>query len=96
MRENVGSIDRAVRFVAGPSLMALALTRWGALAGKPSGLFMLVWGALATESAITKVCPINHLLGIDSRRADEREFEATAIAWWTDAQIVPGASPAGL
>ena len=61
MRENVGSIDRAVRFVAGPSLMALALTRWGALAGRPSGLFMLVWGGfLSTADNFVRPALISH------------------------------------
>jgi hypothetical protein len=83
MKENVGSLDRAVRFVAGPALMALALTRWGAREGRPRGLLLLTVGALVTQDAITKVCPVNGLLGRDTRRAEERELEETTLAWWS-------------
>ena len=68
MRENVGGADRARRSVAGPALVALGLTRLGAREGRLPGLLALVLGALTTETAITRVCPLNAVLGLDTRR----------------------------
>jgi uncharacterized membrane protein len=68
MRENVGGADRAARAVAGPALMALGFGRWGGSEGSPLGLLALLGGALITETAITRVCPLNEALGVDSAR----------------------------
>ncbi|MGK4006766.1 DUF2892 domain-containing protein [Sorangium sp. So ce1036] len=67
MQENVGTLDRTARFVAGPLLMGLGATALGGLRGRPRGLLALVAGALIAESAVTRVCPVNRLLGIDTR-----------------------------
>jgi len=67
MQENVGNADRSVRFILGPSLMGLGLTALGARQGRSAGLASIVTGALILESAITRVCPVNFLLGIDTR-----------------------------
>jgi uncharacterized membrane protein len=72
MRENVGDRDRAMRWVAGPALMGLGLTVLGARTGRPLGIAATVAGALVVESAITRVCPVNAALGIDSRDWDRR------------------------
>ncbi|WP_437931232.1 DUF2892 domain-containing protein [Sorangium sp. So ce291] len=74
MQENVGTLDRTARLVAGPLLMGLGATALGGLRGRPGGLVALVAGALIVESAITRVCPVNRLLGVDTR---ERELRAT-------------------
>jgi uncharacterized membrane protein len=68
MRENVGGADRVARAVAGPALMALGLGRWGGSSGSALGLLAMVSGALITETAITRVCPLNEALGVDSAR----------------------------
>lgn len=70
MHENVGDRDRALRWVAGPALMGLGLTVLGARSGRPLGLAATVAGALLVESAITRVCPANAALGIDTRAWD--------------------------
>jgi hypothetical protein len=67
MKENVGPEDRAVRMLVGPALMALGYTRLGGRAGELAGLAAMIGGALVIESAITRVCPLNALLGIDTR-----------------------------
>ncbi|WP_437682065.1 YgaP family membrane protein [Sorangium sp. So ce131] len=67
MQENVGTLDRTARLVAGPLLMGLGATALGGLRGRPGGLAALVAGALIVESAITRVCPVNRLLGVDTR-----------------------------
>jgi hypothetical protein len=67
MRENVGPEDRAVRMLVGPALMALGFTRLGGRDGELAGLATMIGGALVIESAITRVCPLNALLGIDTR-----------------------------
>ena len=69
MQENVGGADRALRSVAGPALIALGLTRLGAREGRRAGLCALVLGALTTETVITRVCPLNAVLGLDTVRS---------------------------
>lgn len=68
MQENVGGVDRALRSVAGPALVVLGLTRLGAREGRALGLLTLVLGALTTETVITRVCPLNAVLGLDTRQ----------------------------
>jgi uncharacterized membrane protein len=67
MKENVGSTDRALRSIAGPALVLAGITRLGALQGRVTGLIALLAGALVIDSAITRVCPVNSVLGIDTR-----------------------------
>jgi uncharacterized membrane protein len=67
MKENVGDTDRALRGIVGPAMMALGFSRWGAKRGRLLGLAAMVAGALVVESAITRVCPLNRALGIDTR-----------------------------
>lgn len=73
MKENVGRIDRIGRFIIAPAVMALGYTRLGGYAGDPRGLATMIAGALLLDSAITRVCPVNALLGIDTRSERERE-----------------------
>jgi hypothetical protein len=72
MKENVGRRDQIVRSMVGPALLAIG---YGLLnRNRGAGATALVWGAMVTETAITRVCPINALLGIDTSRWDaERE-----------------------
>ena len=68
MKENVGTEDRIARSLLGPGLMAIGYTSLGGSKGRTAGLAAMIFGALLTESAITKVCPINALLGINTQR----------------------------
>jgi uncharacterized membrane protein len=68
MQENVGGADRALRSIAGPALVALGLTRLGARDGQAVGILAVVLGALTTETVVTRVCPFNAALGLDTRR----------------------------
>jgi hypothetical protein len=70
MRENVGRVDRIARTVIGPSLIALGYARLRS--GHLTGILGIVAGALVLESAITRVCPLNALLGLDTRSTAER------------------------
>lgn len=72
MKENVGQIDRWMRSVVGPGLLALGYAKLGGNRGHIGGLLAMIGGALILESAITRVCPVNALLGIDTR--SEREL----------------------
>jgi hypothetical protein len=67
MQENVGTTDRVIRAVAGPALIVSAFSRFGAARGRTAGLAALVAGALIVESAITRVCPVSAMVGIDTR-----------------------------
>lgn len=68
MKENVGGADRVARAVLGPTLLALGLTRLGGHRGAPLGLLAMIGGALIAETAITRVCPLNELVGVDTAR----------------------------
>jgi hypothetical protein len=71
VKENVGSTDRVVRSLAGTLLILLGYTRLGARRGRLPGLFGIAGGAMLLESAVTRVCPLNALLGWDSRTPHE-------------------------
>lgn len=73
MKENVGGKDAFLRGIVGPGLVMAGLTRLGGLQGRPLGLAALVGGAMLSETAITRTCPLNALFGIDTA---ERERKA--------------------
>ncbi len=66
MQENVGDEDRLVRSIVGPALVVAGLTTLGAREGRAVGLAATIAGALIIESAVTRVCPLNAALGIDT------------------------------
>jgi hypothetical protein len=69
MKENVGRRDRIMRSMVGPVLLAVG---YGLLdRNRTAGAVALLGGAMVTETAITRTCPINALLGIDTTRRDE-------------------------
>jgi uncharacterized membrane protein len=71
MRENVGELDRVMRGVFGSALVLRGLVQL--IRGKEvRGLLRLLGGALVLESAVTRVCPVNAALGIDTRSKQER------------------------
>ena len=70
MKENVGRIDQTLRSVIAPVLLVLGYTTLNGKRGGTIGLIAMISGALLVESAITRVCPINALLGVDTRRLD--------------------------
>jgi uncharacterized membrane protein len=67
MKENVGGADQLLRTIIGPALITAGLSRFGARSGSTAGLLALVGGALILESAITRTCPVNAALQIDTR-----------------------------
>lgn len=67
MKENVGRADQILRAIVGPLLLIGGLTRLGATRGRAAGIAAMIGGALITETALTKTCPLNELLGMDTR-----------------------------
>jgi hypothetical protein len=67
MKENVGTADRAIRSVLGPALVLAGYARLGGRHGNPLGLAAMIAGTLVLESAITRVCPVNAMAGVDTR-----------------------------
>ncbi len=67
MKENVGNTDQTMRAVAGPLLLTAGYAFLGGKKGKLGGLMAMMAGALITETAITRTCPLNELVGIDTR-----------------------------
>lgn len=68
MQENVGGPELVVRAVVGPACVLAALTVLGARAGRPLGLAALAYGAVVTETAVTRTCSVNGLVGRDTSR----------------------------
>ncbi|GAB2772181.1 YgaP family membrane protein [Salinimicrobium soli] len=68
MKENVGKKDQLIRSFIGPGLMVLGYFFLNGKNGNLGGLTSIVAGTLITESAITKVCPVNEFFGIDTRK----------------------------
>lgn len=60
LQNNIGSIDRALRMVAGVLLLAFA-----ALSGHPLHLLGLI-GIVPLATAALRVCPLYSLLGIST------------------------------
>ena len=68
MKENVGGADRIARAVAGPVLFALGYARWGGREGGLPGILAMLGGAFLVETALTRVCPVNEVAGVDTAR----------------------------
>lgn len=66
MKENVGGAELVVRAVAGPALVVAGYTLLGGRRGRRRGLFVMLWGAVVSETALTRTCSVNGLLGRDT------------------------------
>ena len=66
MQENVGGAERVVRALSGPALLVAGYGPLGGRHGRLPGLFAMVWGAVVAETANTKTCSMNGLLGRDT------------------------------
>ena len=83
MKQNEGTVDRAIR--AGVSVAALGtgLAVGGPL--NPVGAGLLVVGTVAGATAVTGYCPVYSVLGISTCAADEESGGAF------QAEVVPAA-----
>ncbi len=63
MEKNVGGMDKKVRLLAGPALVAAGLKRGGGL-----GYLMTGAGAVLVATATTGYCPANAALGINTAK----------------------------
>jgi hypothetical protein len=61
-----------VRGLVGPLCVAAGYHYLNGKQGHLPGLMAMIAGALIVESAITKTCPMNALLGIDTREGLHR------------------------
>lgn len=68
MKENVGRNDQLIRSIAGPALIAVGYFALGGNKGKIGGILSIMTGTVIAESAITRVCPVNEFLGLDTRK----------------------------
>ncbi|HYQ02615.1 MAG TPA: DUF2892 domain-containing protein [Polyangiaceae bacterium] len=76
MQENVGHTDRLLRIGIGASLATMGLLRLRS--GRLGPALIFASGALLLESAITRVCPVKSLLGIDTRALGEGSTTTSA------------------
>jgi hypothetical protein len=70
MKENVGRRDQAMRSVLGPLMVLLGYSWLKGGEGRIVGLAVMMGGGLISETAITRTCPLNELLGIDTTTRD--------------------------
>lgn len=75
MKENVGKKDQLIRSFIGPGLMVLGYYFLKTKKGKLGGLTSIITGTLISESAITRVCPVNEFFGIDTRKKKKSPFK---------------------
>ncbi|ELY92035.1 YgaP family membrane protein [Natrinema altunense] len=75
MQKNVGGFDRGIRVVVGPLLVLIGIAALGGLLSLTAGslglalaVIALVSGAVLTTTAVTRKCPINARLSIDTSR----------------------------
>ncbi|RDV12972.1 DUF2892 domain-containing protein [Pontibacter diazotrophicus] len=68
MKKNIGTEERIFRSLVGSALIVIGFTWLRRRKGRTAGLDPAVLGAILTGTAITKFCPLNALLGIDTRR----------------------------
>jgi hypothetical protein len=68
MKENVGGWDRRIRSIAGPILLGVG-TRMLARRRSPiGGVAAMLAGAMLSQTAMTRVCPMSAALGINTAR----------------------------
>ncbi len=65
MKENVGQVEQTMRAAVGPLMLAGGYV-FGGRKGRGKGLLAMLAGALVTETAITRTCPLNSFFGIDT------------------------------
>lgn len=80
MKENVGRTDRIARSIIGPGLMMVGISWLSGSSRNWPGIAALVGGTLILESAVTRVCPVNALLGLDTRRKSDDGYDLNLIA----------------
>jgi len=66
MRENVGRNDQIVRSIVGPALLLVGYNVLGGKEGRAAGLAAMLAGGMITETAMTRTCPVNEWLGINT------------------------------
>jgi hypothetical protein len=83
MEKNVGGFDRTARLIGGPILLLVGLA-W--LVGMFAldlwlGAVVLLVGAILTVTGVTRKCPANSILGMNTfRRGGESEEASTERA----------------
>ena len=88
MKENVGNADRLLRVGIGASLLTAGVLRLRS--GKLGPSLLFASGALLLGSAIYRVCPMNSLLGIDTRKLDALGQRSSSTSS-TDSEPLPSA-----
>jgi hypothetical protein len=73
MKENVGGLDRNIRFIAGGGLIAAALM---SRIGMPWRIGALLLGASELITATTQYCPMNAFLQVDTNRETEPDLQS--------------------
>ncbi len=77
MKENVGGLDRKMRWILGTAALVTAFT-----APLPKGwrISLLAFGATEFLTAGSRYCPMNELLGVDTRKGAIRHAIKTVAS----------------
>lgn len=73
MKQNVGSLDRIIRFVLGVVLVLAGLLALGGLSGNIWGIVAAVAGLVLIVTAAISWCPIWMALGINTHKSEEKK-----------------------
>jgi hypothetical protein len=68
MKENVGSWDRRIRSIAGPILLGVGTRMLTRRKSPIGGVAAMLAGAMLSQTAMTRVCPMSAALGINTAR----------------------------
>jgi hypothetical protein len=97
MHENVGRVDQIVRFIVSPPLIAVGVRGLGRRRGSLIGpTAVLLFGEALLSSAVTRVCPLNRALGIDTRSERERARDRDAVCGVVHSQLTSAMKSADL
>ncbi|HEU4382719.1 MAG TPA: DUF2892 domain-containing protein [Anaeromyxobacteraceae bacterium] len=67
-RRNMGGLDRGIRLVLGPTLVAAGLFFAGGMAGEPFGILVALVGLGSLLTGLTGRCPLYVPFGISTAR----------------------------
>jgi hypothetical protein len=68
MKENVGGWDRRIRSIAGPILLGVGTRMLTRRKSPIGGVAAMLAGAMLSQTAMTRVCPMSAALGINTAR----------------------------
>lgn len=73
MKQNIGSLDKIIRLVAGPALILVGLFALGGMSGAIIGLIVAVIGLILIGTAAMGTCLIYLPLNFSTNKTEEKK-----------------------